>query len=234
MPRRASASRGASTRSPVEPHVARGRAIEAADDVEQRALAGAVRADERADLAARHLEAHVVERADAVEGERHVAHLEERRRRRITPPTLRLLRLELADERQDALAEVVDVLEVMQEPGEDEDRRRPLCIRRCARRLCSGVPTRPGRKPSLYCTRSSNVDVGPVALSLGRRLARLLHRVAERRSPPRRPRRATMSARTRFASSSVSRAMMKAFIPNLAGRCALLRRPCAGCPRPAR
>src|SRR2546425_12317393 len=42
-------------------------AEQAGQDVEERRLAGAVRADERADLAARKVEAHAVDRTDAAE-----------------------------------------------------------------------------------------------------------------------------------------------------------------------
>ena len=51
----------------VEDDPARGRLVDAADQVEDRRLAGAVRADDREDLALLHVEADVVDGVDAAE-----------------------------------------------------------------------------------------------------------------------------------------------------------------------
>src|SRR5262249_35487301 len=53
------------------------RVVNAVDDVEQRALARTVRADDGADLVAAHLEADVVERFDSAERERDTVEFEE-------------------------------------------------------------------------------------------------------------------------------------------------------------
>jgi hypothetical protein len=53
------------------------RRVEAVDDVEHRGLAGAVGADDGADLALAHVEGDVGDRLDAAEGERDVVHLEQ-------------------------------------------------------------------------------------------------------------------------------------------------------------
>ena len=62
-------------RSVITPPVER---VDAGDDVEDRRLAGAVRADEPEDLARVDVERHVVERGDATEAHRDVVELEER------------------------------------------------------------------------------------------------------------------------------------------------------------
>src|SRR6185369_16058366 len=56
--------------------VTRGRCEKAAEDADQRRLAGAVRAEEAEDLAARHLQRDVVERAEIAEVLRHVLHVD--------------------------------------------------------------------------------------------------------------------------------------------------------------
>src|SRR5262249_5188930 len=61
----------------AERHAAPARVIDAVDDVQERALAGAVGADDRADLALPDLERHVREGRDAAEGERDVLDAEQ-------------------------------------------------------------------------------------------------------------------------------------------------------------
>ena len=63
----------------VEAHAADGGFVHARERVEQRALARAVRADHREQLAAADVEAHVLERGDRAEAEGEVADLEQRR-----------------------------------------------------------------------------------------------------------------------------------------------------------
>src|SRR4051812_19295534 len=61
---------------PLETHAAGVRLVHGREDVEQRALAGAVRADDRKQLAACHVEADVLEGGDRAEAQREVADLE--------------------------------------------------------------------------------------------------------------------------------------------------------------
>ena len=63
----------------VEPHLPGVRRQRARENRHQRALPGAVLADERADLAATHGEIHGIERHGRAEGLAHAAHLESRR-----------------------------------------------------------------------------------------------------------------------------------------------------------
>ena len=65
-------------RAALEQDVAVGEAIEAADAVEQRGLAGAVRPDQAADLAVADIERHAAECDDAAEAHRHVGNPEQR------------------------------------------------------------------------------------------------------------------------------------------------------------
>jgi hypothetical protein len=62
----------------AEPDLALLRVVEAVDDVEHRRLAGAVRADDGADLALMHVEGDVLQRLDAAEAQRDAAHLQHR------------------------------------------------------------------------------------------------------------------------------------------------------------
>ena len=63
----------------VESDAAGFRLIEAAEAIEQRRLAGAVRADEAANLPAPDLEGHFVQRDDAAEADRQLADRQQRR-----------------------------------------------------------------------------------------------------------------------------------------------------------
>ena len=65
-------------RAALELDVAVGEAIDAADAVEQRGLAGAVRADQAADLAVADVERDAAQRDDAAEAHRHVGNAEQR------------------------------------------------------------------------------------------------------------------------------------------------------------
>ena len=58
-------------------HAAAARVVDAVDDVQERALAGAVGADDRAQLSGPHFQADSGERRDAAEGERNILDLEE-------------------------------------------------------------------------------------------------------------------------------------------------------------
>ena len=71
---RGSAARSALPRSRISPAVA---AVDVADAVEQRRLARAVRPDQAADLARRHVERHAIERRQPAEPDHDVAHLEQ-------------------------------------------------------------------------------------------------------------------------------------------------------------
>ena len=66
----------------LENEAAAGRLVDAADEVEDRGLAGAVGADDGEDLALLHVEGDPVDRADAAEVDREVLGLEERHRTR--------------------------------------------------------------------------------------------------------------------------------------------------------
>src|SRR5262249_18420171 len=72
----------ASTRPALEGDTALLRMVEAVDDVEHRRLAGAVRADDGADLALAHVERHIGERPYAAERQRHVLDRQQRLRDR--------------------------------------------------------------------------------------------------------------------------------------------------------
>src|SRR6185312_8412103 len=73
----------------VEPDRAALRVIETVDDIEHRGLAGAVRADDRADFAAPYVERDVVERGDAAETQRNPLDREQRLPRRDMPRRFR-------------------------------------------------------------------------------------------------------------------------------------------------
>ena len=62
----------------LEDEAAAGRLVDAADEVEDRALAGAVGADDGEDLALLHVEGDAVHGADAAERDRDVPRLEQR------------------------------------------------------------------------------------------------------------------------------------------------------------
>ncbi len=67
---------------PLEHDAAARRLVDAADQVEDRALAGAVRTDDGEDLALLDRERHAVDGLDAAEGDRKVLHVEEAHRTR--------------------------------------------------------------------------------------------------------------------------------------------------------
>src|SRR5439155_23049176 len=69
--------RQALDRPPIEDDAPGVGAQEAADDVEERRLAGAVRADQRGERAALDAEGGAVDGPDAAEASRHVGHLED-------------------------------------------------------------------------------------------------------------------------------------------------------------
>src|SRR5476651_2463358 len=64
----------------LEQHVAAVGRIEATEAIEERGLAGAVRADQARDLPREHVERHAVERDDAAKADRYVTHAQQRRR----------------------------------------------------------------------------------------------------------------------------------------------------------
>ena len=81
MPRRAMPWAGTSSRSvPSKRTLAARRLVDAADDVEQRRLAGAVRPDQPTDLAGLDREGQLVQRHDAAEAHAHLADVENRQR----------------------------------------------------------------------------------------------------------------------------------------------------------
>jgi hypothetical protein len=85
---------------------------------------------------------------------------------------------EFAHQRQHLLAEVPTSSMKCRKPV--STRSTPIAFSATIRSaICCGVPIRLVRKPSLYCTRSSNVDFAQLP-SLPATPARLLHRVAER------------------------------------------------------
>ena len=65
---------------PWNDQAAAGRLVDAADEIEDGALARAVGADDGEDLALRHVEGHAVHGPDAAEGDRDVVGLEQGRR----------------------------------------------------------------------------------------------------------------------------------------------------------
>ena len=66
-------------RAALEQDVAVGEAVEAADAVEQRGLAGAVRSDQSADLAVADIERNTSQRDHAAEAHRHLGNPQQRR-----------------------------------------------------------------------------------------------------------------------------------------------------------
>ena len=79
MPSLAMAWRGCGEdRAALEQDVALVGNVEPGQAVEERGLAGAVGADQPGDLARRHVEGHAVERDDAAEAHRNVAHAQQR------------------------------------------------------------------------------------------------------------------------------------------------------------
>src|SRR5262249_49355900 len=77
--RRHAVRRQAEDAPALEQNVALARRIEAAEAVEERGLAGAVRADQAEELATTDRERHAIERHDAAEAHADVAHRDERR-----------------------------------------------------------------------------------------------------------------------------------------------------------
>ncbi|MNT28106.1 hypothetical protein D3C72_1637690 [compost metagenome] len=63
----------------LEPDLPGRRLVETGNSIEQRGLAGAVRADDRGDGTRRHAKAHAGQRLDPAEGQGHPIHLQQRR-----------------------------------------------------------------------------------------------------------------------------------------------------------